>query len=180
MANTSTSTSSVAAFRTVAASSPLDWTTAVQSMHAYRENCNHLYTYYQKPGSSCVHKAILQGFRVKVSALQQLIDGELTDSVVPDEIFISFGVAPECLAANPDDQGFTVLLSGIKFMETGDVCGEIITAGETPVLEYCDACPPKCPRNLAQHLNVFQDYLPCCPECEQDARCNDCTDPIAA
>lgn len=180
MATTSKSISQPAgAFRTggVTASSPIDWNTALQMMNAYRQNCNHLYTYYQKEGSTCTHKAILQGFRVSVTALQSLIDGELTDGKHPDEIFISFGVAPECLDANPEDQGFTVILCGIKNV-TGSSCGNIITTGDTPALEYCLPCPDTCPINLAEELNVYPGSLPCCDDCINNSNCQDCQDDI--
>lgn len=156
-----------------APSSPLAWSTAVQMMNEYRANARHLYTYYQPSTGTRFRKAILQGFRVKVDALQSLMNGDLTDNVVPDEIFISFGVAPSCLGQDPDTQGFTLLLSGIKLEDADDYCGNIILTGDTPVLEYCDPCPTKCPKNLAAELRAYPGDLPCCSDCIDDAPCKE-------
>ncbi len=149
-------------------SQPLKWSDAIPMITEYRSNPKKLTKIYKDPATGQPVQKILQGFRIDSADLQDLINRGAT------EVFISFAVSPKCVGKDPEKQGFTIIVAGVKPTETSGECGELMLDDvEEPVFEYCDPCPPKCPVNLYSEIGASQGDLPCCGNCEYDTPCED-------
>lgn len=105
----------------------LNWTDAVQMLHAYQTNSRAL---QQNPPNGT---QILRGFRVDRAEIQTIMSNtDVQDVIIMPAVSLADVTKPEA------DQEFTMILAGT------DSQGDIVT---NAVVDYMTSCPVNCPKN---------------------------------